>query len=552
MDRFVDFKRSLAQKLKGDVSDKKADIEKMSRDTSIFERAPQLVVYPKSADDVVKLVAETVQARKNGIDVSLTARSAGTDMTGGPLTSSVSVVFTKYMNHVTNVSAICAESEPGVYYRDFEKETLKFDAIMPSYPASREICAIGGMVANNSGGEKTLSYGKVENYVEEIDMVLSDGSKVTFKPLTVKELNAKKKLANLEGSIYRGMHAMLIQNRSEIEKAKPKVTKNSAGYALWSIENKISKTFNLAKVIVGSQGTLGLITKTKFCLVKPKKHHAMLIVFLSDIKELPEIVHKVLEFHPETFESYDDHTFSLAVRFLPQIVSHLGLREAFHMGISFLPEIGMVLRGGVPKLVLMAEFAEDTNEEAQRKAELASRALSSLPVSTRIAKNEREAEKYWIIRRESFSLLRKNLKGFYAAPFIDDIIIPVDAYPKFIPKLTKLLSEHKLVYTIAGHIGDGNFHIIPLMDMKRDDVHQEIETLTPKVYELTTSFGGSITAEHNDGIIRTPYLHMMFSKKMIELFAETKKLFDPENLFNPGKKVGGTAGDIKRFMIRKV
>ena len=550
MDRIEDFKRKLSGLLKGDVTDEEQDRMKMSRDTSIFQIKPALVVYPKSADDVATLIKEIRIANNNGMGLSLAARSAGTDMTGGPLTSSVSVVFTKYMNRTMNITSTSAESEPGVYYRDFEKETLKHGAIMPSYPASREICAIGGMVSNNAGGEKTLLYGKTEKYVDEVDVVLSDGTKTTLRALSFAELQEKEKAQTLEGSIYRGMHALIDANEEEITNARPKVTKNSAGYALWSVKEK--GTFNLAKLIVGSQGTLGIVTRAKFSLVKPKEKRSMLIIFISDLAQLPDLVHRVLKFNPESFESYDDHTFSLAVRFLPQIIGHLGFSKALRIGLSFLPEVGMVLRGGVPKLVLMAEFAENTQEEALSKAKEAEAALSGLPLSTRIAKDEIAAEKYWIIRRESFSLLRKNLKGFYAAPFIDDIIIPVDTYPEFIPKLTALLSEHKLIYTIAGHIGDGNFHIIPLMDMTRDDVHTEIETLAPKVYELTTSFGGSITAEHNDGIIRTPYLPMMFSKKMIELFANVKNIFDPENILNPGKKVGGTAADIKRFMIRKI
>jgi FAD/FMN-containing dehydrogenase len=552
MDRMTDFKRRVADMLKGEITDAQADRRKMSRDTSIFQIMPSFVAYPKDARDVATLVKEVRAARREGFNLSLTGRSAGTDMTGGPLTSSIVVSFTKYMNRTGDVSAARASAEPGVYYRDFEKETLKCGAIMPSYPASREICAIGGMVNNNAGGEKTLFYGKTADYVESVDVVLSDGTETRFEELSPQALEEKKKLQTLEGDIYCRMHALIEGNRDEIARAKPKVTKNSAGYALWRVENPKTGGFNLAQLIVGSQGTLALTTKATFRLVRPKEHRSMLVIFCSDLSILPDVVHKVLAHKPESFESYDDHTFSLAVRFLPQMLKSMGLRKALRLGIAFLPEVGMVLRGGVPKLVLMAEFAEDSDTAARDKAHAAREALSGLSVRTRIAKSEAEAEKYWITRRESFSLLRKNLKGLYAAPFIDDIIIPVDAYPEFIPELTRVLSEHALVYTIAGHIGDGNFHIIPLMDMKRDDVHAEIETLTPKVYELTTRFGGSITAEHNDGIIRTPYLFMMFSPTMLELFSEVKRIFDPDDIFNPKKKVNGAASDIKRYMIRKV
>ncbi len=549
--------------MKGDVSDDAAILKGASRDTSLFVRMPELVVYPKDIEDVSAIVKEISRARAAGAAVSLAARSGGTDMTGGPLTTGVVVSFTKYMNKVLEVTAAnlavsppsgYAVTEPGVYYRDFEKETLKKDLILPSYPASREIAAMGGIVANNSGGERTLEYGQTERYVEEMDVVLSDGSQATFKALTPEELEEKKKLTTLEGDIYRKMDALLTKNAALIEEHRPKVSKNSAGYALWKIKDAKKKTFNLAKLICGSQGTLALWTKAKLTLVKPKEHRAMLVVFLYDLDILPEIVKRVLLQNPESFESYDDHTFKLAVKFLPGMLSQMGLLKAARLGIDFIPEAAMVATGGVPKMILMAEFAEETIEEADRKAAAAKEALNGLHVQAKVEKNEKESEKYWIVRRESFALLRKNVHGLYAAPFIDDFVVPPSSYPEFLPKLNALLDEYKshFIYTIAGHIGNGNFHIIPLMDLSKEENRQVILDLAPKVYELVIREGGTTTGEHNDGIIRTPYLPMLFGAEMVALFAETKEIFDPQNILNPGKKVGGTFSDIKTDMIKSI
>ncbi|OYV26912.1 MAG: FAD-binding oxidoreductase, partial [Parcubacteria group bacterium 20-58-5] len=242
----------------------------------------------------------------------------------------------------------------------------------------------GGIVANNSGGERTLEYGKTEKYVEEVDVVLSDGSQTTFKELTHAEVEEKKKLQTLEGSIYREMDALLTENTALIAEHRPKVSKNSAGYALWNVSDPITGTMNLAKLICGSQGTLALWTKAKIGLIKPKPHRAMLVVFLSDLNILPEIVNRVLPQHPESFESYDDHTFELAVKFLPQMLSQMGLVKAARLGVDFIPEAAMVATGGVPKLILMAEFAEDTIEEADRRATVARDALKGLDVQTKI------------------------------------------------------------------------------------------------------------------------------------------------------------------------
>ncbi|MGH7174838.1 MAG: FAD-binding oxidoreductase, partial [Minisyncoccia bacterium] len=163
-----------------EISTEKAELEKASRDTSLFQVMPSEIAWPKNAQELAELVRNT--------KTSITARAGGTDMTGGPLNTGTIVEFTKYMNKVIEVGENYAVTEPGVYYRDFEKATLAKGLILPSYPASREICAMGGIVANNSGGERTLEYGKTEKYVEELEVVLADGSITTFKNLSPSEL----------------------------------------------------------------------------------------------------------------------------------------------------------------------------------------------------------------------------------------------------------------------------------------------------------------------------------------------------------------------------
>jgi HAD superfamily hydrolase (TIGR01484 family) len=548
-------RESLSKTFHGDLTDDMTERDKYAKDTSLFTKTPSLVAYPKDARDVVALVKAVRLEKERGHDISLTARSAGTDMSGGPLTNSVVAVFTKYMNRISEVTKEQtgghAVVEPGCYYRDFEKETLKKNLLLPSYPASRSIAALGGIINNNSGGERTLQYGKTERYVEELEVVLSDGTKTVFKALTPAELAGKQSQRDFEGEVYRKMGALISSNRSLIEGKKPRVSKNSAGYALWDVYDAKRGTFNLAKLIVGAQGTLALTTKAKLHLVTPEEHRAMLVVFLSDLTKLPEIVRRVLSHTPESFESYDDHTLSLAVKFLPQMLSQMGLLRATRLGFAFLPEVGLVMTRGVPKLVLMAEFARSSSESALLAAKEAEDALHDLKLPTRIAKNEEAAEKYWIVRRESFALLRKNLHGYYAAPFIDDFVVPPDTYPRFLPELNALLAQYDLIYTIAGHVGNGNFHIIPLMDLKDPRTKKVVLELAPKVYALVLKYGGTTTGEHNDGIIRTPYLTQQFGPEMVKLFEETKKIFDPLNIFNPGKKVHGTFADIERDMLKE-
>lgn len=541
----------IASRIHGDAADDPETLKKFSRDTSIFERKPSLVLHPKHANDVASVVKYAAEAKRRGENISVTARGAGTCMSGGPLTDSIVVSFTKYLNRMIEVGADYAVAEPGMYYRDFEKITLeKTGMLLPPYPASREICALGGMIANNAGGELTLRYGKMDRYIQELEVVLSDGSRAMLRPLEARELEEKKKEQTLEGEIYRKMDELLAKNRAEIAAAKPNVSKSSAGYALWDVADADRGTFDLTRLIAGSQGTLALVTRARLSLAKPKPHHAMLVIFLSDLTALPEVVRRVRTFGPESFESYDDHTFKLAVRYGYEFLKHIGFWKSIKLALSFLPEIQMTFMRGVPKLVLLAEFAEDSDTEARDKAHEAQDTLNNLPVSTEIALGMME-QKYWKIRRESFALLRKHVHGLHAAPFIDDIVVHPDDYPKFLPELNALLARYDIMHTIAGHIGDANFHIIPLVDLGNPEHRKIIMKLTPEVYALVAKYKGSITGEHGDGIIRTPFLSLMFSPKMLELFAETKRIFDPLNILNPGKKVGGTMEDIERFMIRR-
>src|SRR3989344_1953437 len=212
---------------------------------------------------------------------------------------------------------------------------------------------------------------------------------------------------------------------------------------------------------------------------------------------------------------------------------------------SFLPEFFMLIRGGFPKLILLVEFTGNNEEEINKKCVALKEKINNFKLKVHITKSEIEANKYWDIRRESFALLRKHIKGMRTAPFIDDIIVRPEFLPKFLPELNLILSKYDLLYTLAGHAGDGNFHIIPLMDFSRKDTTKIIIELGEKVYDLVMKYQGSITAEHNDGLIRTPFLEKMYGENIIKIFTEIKKIFDSKNIFNPGKKIptehmGGT------------
>ena len=530
--------KELEALIEGDVSVLDADREHVARDTSIFYLKPEIVIFPKDKQDISKVIAYIHDAKQKGEDLSLAMRAAGTCMTGGSLSQFIVIDTTRYMNHVTDVTELSATAEPGVFYRDFEKETLKYGWLMPSYPASRELAAMGGIVSNNSGGEKTLTYGKTEKYVQSLGVVYANGEQDMIRSLGKKELDAKMSEQTESGRIHREIYGLIVRKYDAIQAAKPTVSKNSSGYYLWNVYDKETGVFDLTKLVVGSQGTLAAVTSATLTGVRPKRHSRMIVMFVPSTVHLGEIIPKLLEHKPETLESYDDNTFKIAIKFFKDIAVRMG-GSMFTLGFQFLPEFWMVLTGGVPKIILMAEFTGDSEEDVDQQAKLAYEDMKSFKLPMKRMKSEQEAKKYWTFRRESFNLLRTKLHGFRTAPTIDDIVVhPIDL-PEFLPKLEVIFSKYDLIYTVAGHMGDGNFHIIPLVDIHKPGIVDTLHHLMDEVYALVFEYKGSMSGEHNDGLLRTSYLPKMFSPEIIELFEETKTIFDPLTILNPGKKVHG-------------
>ena len=528
----------LKSSISGDVATDAETLDSFSHDASLFEVKPQVVVFPKDAKDVQSLVQFVSKNKKDHPDLSLTARSAGTDMGGGSINDSIIVAFGKYFNHPPTINGDIATFEPGLFYRDFEVETLKKNLLFVSYPASRGLCAMGGIINNNSGGEKSLQYGKTEKYVRRIKVVLSDGNVYELKPLSEEELKKKMDQQDFEGNMYREMYKLITENWDIIKDAKPQVTKNSAGYYLWNVWDPEKKIFDLTQLWTGAQGTLGLMLDADLQLMPVKKHHEMEVIYLQDMSHLGQIIDAVLPLGPESFESYDDNTLLLALRYFPEFIHQLGLWGLMQAGIAFLPAFLDMMVGKLPKLILQVDFASDNPEELQQKIATLRQKLKPLHPQTTIATDDQE-KKYWLVRRESFNLLRNKIRNKHTAPFIDDFVIDPHHIAEVVPQVTDILKQHpEFMFTVAGHVGNGNFHIIPLVDIKNPKVRSAIPEISDKVYAIVAKYKGSITGEHNDGLIRSPYLKGMFGEKVVDLFAKTKKIFDPEDIFNPRKKVG--------------
>lgn len=555
--------------IEGDVETSEQELESHSTDYSIFKIRPQVIVYPKHSEDIQKLVKWLTNKKESGgySDLSITARAAGTCMSGGSLNDSIILDVTRYMSGVLEVKkenlgtqvgptghkypiSGFAKVLPGTPYRDFEKETKKQDLILPCFPASKNLCAVGGMVANNGAGEKTLKYGQNKDFVQELKVVFADGNEYTVKPITKTELEAKVIEDTFEGRLYRSIWNIYKRNDEDIANAKPGTTKNSSGYLIWDVWDEKTQMFDLTKLVVGAQGTTGIITEITYKLVPVETHSNLLVMFAKNINVIPEMVQDLQELDVETIEVYDDHTFKFAVKFFRDFLKDKGVVGALKYFFNFIPELFMFLTGGIPKFVILVEFVSNNEDEIEAELHRASQMMRKYPVKMRVLEHEDQIQKYWDVRRDSFKLLTDHSKKLRTAPFIDDIVVPVESLPEYIPQLTNMLDDYNLLYTIAGHVGNGNLHIIPLMDFSDPQTVETIITLSPKIYEMVKHYGGSMTAEHNDGLIRTPFLGMMFGEKMVEVFKEVKESFDSRYMFNPKKKVGATQEDIQEYIIR--
>lgn len=533
----MDINNQLKNILAGEVDASDETRDKYSHDASLFELVPDVVVFPKNSQDVKTLVKFVAENKAANPRLSITARSGGTCMSGGSIGESIVADFSRYFTKVEEVTADAARVQPGVYYRDFEAETLKYGSLMPSYPASREICMLGGMVNNNSGGEKSLQYGKTANFVTELTVVLDDGNEYIVRPLSKEELDQKMAQGDFEGNIYKQVYELLEANYDQIQDAKPKVSKDSTGYHLWDIWSRENNIFDLTKLFVGAQGTLGLVTDIRLRLMPKPAHSGVLVCFMKDISNLGEFINLVLKQNPATFESFDDNTLWLSFKFFPSFIKKLGFKRWVLLALQLIPDFFMLFRG-IPKLILMIEFTGSTPAEVKTKIKTMRDILKPhYHMAMEEDETEFKSEKFWIMRRESFNLLRSKVKDKHTAPFIDDLVIPPQHITTAWPKLRAIIKKYKLLATIAGHMGDGNFHIIPLMKIEQQSERDKLVPVMKEVNELVLSYGGSLSGEHNDGMIRGPWLSQMYKPEIMEHFRAIKHIFDPNNIFNPHKKV---------------
>lgn len=522
---------------KGEITTDANIREAYSHDASIYEMMPEAVLSPLDAADIKRLVRFVSLNKSFHPNLSITPRSAGTDMSGSAIGDSLVVDMTKHFNKVHAVSDTEIHSQPGVFIRDIDPLLDKRNVMLGCIPASRAYNTIGGMVANNSAGEQSLRYGNTDKSIREVSAVLSDGNEYTFKPISKKELFVKIAQGDFEGELYRKIYELIEAHYDLIKNARPKTHKNSMGYNLWTTWDRDTGIFDMTQLLTGSQGTLGIITDLKMATVPKAKHSGLLLAYLSKVEDLAEIVPLVASHSPATFEGFDNVTFELGIKYFQIFRTQLGTKEWLKQQASLLGSVAK-FKGHLPNIVLMIGFEGDTYQEVNDKILAMDHDLGQhhIKIKTEIEGNEEQSGPFWNIRRASLSLLRNKIEGKYASAFMDDMAVQPRYVPEFIPKVRKIIRKYNLPATISGHFGDGNFHIVPLMDIADPKEQFKLEPAMRELIQIILEYKGTMAGEHNDGMIRGPWLAAQFGEEMYERFRDVKGIFDPRYIFNPHKK----------------
>ncbi|HRQ86504.1 MAG TPA: FAD-binding oxidoreductase [Candidatus Saccharibacteria bacterium] len=522
--------------LDGGVLADKATRRAYSHDASIFELEPDAVITPKHSRDVQRIVKFVNEHKPAYPTLAITPRGAGTDMTGAAIGTSLVLDMTKHMDDIRKVSPESVHIQPGTYVRDIKPSLDKQSLMLGSTPASGNFCTVGGMVGNNSGGEQSLRYGNTEHWVRQLNVVLADGKEYVVRPLKKRELSAKMKEDTFEGRLYKELYELIEENYDLIKNARPKLNKHSMGYNLWSVWDRDTGIFDMTRLFTGSQGTLGVITDIHIEPVKKATYSGLILAYVKNIKQLDTLIPDVMKHKPATFEGFDDVTFNLGVRYFNTFRKQLGAKEFLKQQTALLGSLAK-LKGSVPNVVLLIGFDGDDSEEVLDKIDRFQKDMKKrYPRVLTEIEGAGHSSPFWHIRRSSFNLLRQKTKDKYAAPFMDDLTVQTRYIPVFLPQVRKIIKKYKIPATLSGHFGDGNFHILPLMDVTSNVERRKFEPAMRELAALVIKYKGTLAGEHNDGLIRGPWLPAMFGQEVYQIFREVKFIFDPQNIFNPHQK----------------
>jgi FAD/FMN-containing dehydrogenase len=518
----------LQEHLLGEVMSSADARRYFATDGSIFSVTPSLVVYPRNENDVRKTARFAWQLAERGRVIPITARGSGTDQSGAALGSGIMLVFPAHMNRIVELDPKngVVIVEPGLNYGRLQQTLHTHERFLPPFPASYEYSTLGGAVANNAAGEKSVKYGATRGYVKSLRVVLANGEVIETARLSKRELGKKLGLTTFEGEVYRALDALIEEHRDALGKLDIPVTKNAAGYALHEVKRQ-DGSFDLTPLFVGSQGTLGVITEIS---METEIYNPSKDLFLAEFDDIQKAAKAILELReltqlPSSIEMVDGQLLELVDRLNPN-------------------QLKGIISKPYPKVALLVEF-DDGDRQRKKLVKKADKILE-----TYATKHVRETDptaqaRLWKVRHASASVAAHAEGRVKAIPIIEDGVVPPEKIEEYLAGVYKLFAAAKLQVAVWGHAGDGNLHMQPFLDLSEIGDRQKAYRLLDEYYKLVISLGGSTSGEHGDGRLRAPYLQQLYGEELYGVFTKVKQIFDPYGTMNPGVKVGVSLDDIK-------
>lgn len=510
-----ELERALKNSIEGQVRFDAATKRAYSVDASIYEIEPLGVVTPKNQADLIKII-EIANAR----GIPLIPRGAATGITGGCIGFGLVVDLSKYFRSILEINyaenfVIC---QPGVIQDELNAQLSAKGFRLGPDTSTGNRATIGGMLANNAAGARSLRYGKMSDHVIEATIALSDGQLLTLGEIAENEWHEKAGEQSREGAIYRCLHKLKEEYKEEILSRFPKIPRRVSGYNLDELIKPGS--LNPAKLIAGSEGTLGIVTQVKLKICPKPQTTALCVIHCHEL--LPAMRHlpAMLEHHLLSLEMVDEKIIAAGR-------SHPALREK----LSWLE--------GSPQAIYIAEFEAQDQSALKEKLKTFSQHMQSLKLGYAYVEllDEPTMNAVWELRKAGLGLLLSKRTYSRAIAFIEDVSVAPEEMYNFMTKFVNILKSYGKNAGIYGHVGAGCIHIRPYVDLSSPAEQKTMEKMMLSVAELLLAHGGALSGEHGDGYIRSWLNKKMFGPKLYEAFCRLKAAFDPRNLLNPGKIV---------------
>jgi FAD/FMN-containing dehydrogenase/Fe-S oxidoreductase len=510
-----DLERELRRVVAGDVRFDAFSRQLYSTDASMYQVEPIGVVIPRHVEDV-----HAVVELSHRLGVPLLARGGGTSLTGQTVNHALVLDFSAHLDRILAVDAegLRCRVQPGVVQDQLNAHVRPQGLLFGPDTSTSNRATLGGMLGNNSGGTHSIAYGLTIEHVVEVTALLADGTRVTFGEVSEPELAARGRRPGLEGQIYREVARIRATYRDEIAARYPRHWRHVCGYSLHELVR--DRPLNMARLVVGSEGTLLTLLEATVRLVRRPARTALDVIHFRDMQEAFEASQAILETGPYAVELTDKMILDLA---------RANLTQAKRMGFV----------QGDPAAILIVEYAGETEAEVRGKVETleARRATGRFGYAATITYDPAEQQSIWKLRKAGLGLLF-GLKGEgKPIAFIEDTAVDPKHLPAFVPRFTEIMRRHGAEAAYYGHCSVGCLHIRPVIDLKTPRGLAQVERMAEEIFDLVLEFEGAISSEHGDGRARSPYLERVYGPKLFQAFRELKAAFDPRGLLNPGNIV---------------